>query len=131
MKCDFIRFSPFEISTINSANSQICINMPRKYSVFSLLNGFLEINFEVLHAATNNSYADNNDIRLVNLGVIGSFTNYKLTTSSGKHLEDFSHAHIVSLMNKLTTSVRDTDDLPIGFDRDRGRRQRELTKSKN
>ena len=38
--------------------------------------------------------------------------------SSGKHLEDISHAHIVSLMYKLITSAEDTDDLSIGFDRD-------------
>ena len=33
-------------------------------------------------------------------------------------------------MYKLITSVRDTDDLSIVFDRDRGRRQRELTNNK-
>ena len=46
-----------------------------------------------------------------------------LTTSSGRHLEDISNAHIVSLMYKLITSARGSDDLSIGFDRDRGRRQ--------
>ena len=50
-----------------------------------------------------------------------------MTTSSAKHLEDNSHAHIVSSMYKLITSAKDSDDLSIGFDRDRGRRQRELT----
>ena len=39
-----------------------------------------------------------NDITLVNLGAIALFSILKLTTSSGKHLEDISHAHIVSLM---------------------------------
>ena len=34
-------------------------------------------------------------------------------------------------MYKLITSSRDSDDLSIGFDRDRGRRQRELTNNKN
>ena len=33
-------------------------------------------------------------------------------------------------MYKLITRARDTDDLSIGFDRDRGRRQRELTNDK-
>ena len=33
-------------------------------------------------------------------------------------------------MYKLITSARDTDDLSIGFDQDRGRRQRELTNNK-
>ena len=34
-------------------------------------------------------------------------------------------------MYKLITSSRNSDDLYIGFDRDRGRRQRELTTNKN
>ena len=52
-----------------------------------------------------------------------------MTTSSGKHLEDNNHAHVVSLYT-LITSARGSDDLSIGFDRDRGRRQRELTNIK-
>ena len=54
-----------------------------------------------------------------------------MTTSSGKHLENIDHAHIVSLMYKLLTSSRGSDDLSIGFDRDRNRRKRELTNNKN
>ena len=71
------------------------------------------------------------DIRFVNLGPIALFSNYRLTISSGKHLKDFSHAHIVSLRYKLITSARRSDDLSIGFDRHRVRRQRELTSNKN
>ena len=130
LKCDYIRYSPSQISTINTANSQEYINIPREDSVISLLNSYLELNFDVLHAATNNRYVDGNDIRLVNLGPIGLFSNYKLTTSSGKHLENIDHAHIVSLMYKLLSSSKGSDDLSIGFDRDRGRRQRELTNNK-
>ena len=129
-KCDYIRYSPSEISTINTANSQIYINIPREDSVVSLLNSYLELNFDVLHAANNNRYLDGNDVRLVNLGPIALFSNYKLTTSSGKHLENIDHAHIVSLMYKLITSSKGSDDLSIGFDRDCGRRQRELTNNK-
>ena len=74
----------------------IYIYIPRGNSVISLLNSYLDLNFDVLQDATNNRYADGNDIRLVNFGPIGLFSKYKLTTSSGKHLEDISHAHIVS-----------------------------------
>ena len=95
-----------------------------------MLNSYLELNFDVLHAATGNRYVDNNDKRLVNLGPIALFSNYKLKTSSGKHLEDNSHAHIVSLMYKLITSRRGSDNFSIGFDRSRDRRQRELTSNK-
>ena len=51
--------------------------------------------------------------------------------SSGKHLENIDHAHIVSLMYKLLTSSKGSDDLSIGFDRDCNRRQRELTNNKS
>ena len=129
LKCDYIRYSPSEISTINTANSQVYINIPREDSVISLLNSYLELNFDVLHAGTNNRYADGNDIRLVNLGPIALFSNYKLTFS-GKHLENVDHAHIVSLMYKLLSSCKGSDDLSIGFDRDRGKRQRALTNNK-
>ena len=131
LKCDYIRYSPSEINTINTANSQVYINIPRADSVISLLNSYLELNFDVLHARTNNRFVDGNDIRLVNLGPIGLFSNYKLTTSSGKHLENIDHAHIVSLMYKLISSSRGSDDLSIGFDRERTRRRNELTNNKN
>ena len=85
----------------------------------NLLNSYLELNFDVIDAATNNRYADDNDIKLVNLGPIASFSKYKLTTNSAKYLEDINHAHIVSSMYKLLTSARGSDDLSIGFDRDR------------
>ena len=116
LKCDYIRYSPSEISTINTANSQIYINIPREDSLISLLNSYLDLNFDVVHAATNNRYPDGNDIRLFNLGPIALFSNYKLTTSSRKHLEDVSYAHIVSLMYKLTTTAKGCDDVSIGFD---------------
>ena len=131
LKCDYIRYSPAEISTINTANSQVYMNIPREDTVISLLNSYLELNFDVLHAVNNNRYVDANDIRLVNLGPIALFSNYKLSTSSGKHLEEISHAHIVSLMYKLLTSSKDSDDLSIGFDRNRDKRKRDLTNIKN
>ena len=130
LKCDCIRYSPAEISTINTANSQIYINIPREDSVISLLNSYLEVNVDVLRVGNSNRYVDANDIRLVNLGPIALFSNYKLTSSSGKHLEEISHAHIVSLLYKLLSSSKDSDDLSIGFDRNR-RRKNELTNNKN
>ena len=83
-----------------------------------------------MYAASNHRRAGDNDITIVNLGPFALFSNYNLTTSSGKHLENISHAHVVSLMYKLITSVRDTDDSSFGFDRDRDRRQPELTENK-
>ena len=130
-KCDYIRYSPSEISTINTPNSQVYINIPREDSVISFLNSYLELNFNVLHAATNNRYVGGNDIKLVILCPIALFSYYKLTTSSRKQLENIDHAHIVCSLYKLITSARGSDDLSTVFDRDRGRRQRELTNNKN
>ena len=131
LKCDYIRYSPAEISTINTANSQVYINIPREDSVISLLNSYLELNFDVLHAANNNRYVDANDIRLVNLGAIALFSIYKLTSGSSKHMEEITNAHTACLMYNVITSSKDSDDLSIGFDRNRDRRKRELTNSKN
>ena len=85
----------------------------------------------MLHATTKNRYVDGNDIRLVNLCPIALFSSYKLTTSSGKYPEDINHAHVVSLMYKLLTSSRGSNDLSIGSDRDCNRSRLELTKNKN
>ena len=79
--------------------------------------------------ADDSRYANGNDIRLVNLGPIALFSSFKLTTSS-KHLEDINHPHLVSLMYKLITSSKYSDDLSIGFDRSRNRRRDELTANK-
>ena len=88
------------------------------------------LNFDVLQAASNNRYVDTSDIRFVNLGPTPLFSNYKLATSSGKHLEEISHAHSVSLLYKLLTSNKDNNDLSIGFHRDRRRRKSELSNNK-
>ena len=115
LKCDYIRYSPAEISTINTANSQTYINIPREDSVISLLNSYLELNFDVLKAESNGRYANADDIRLTNLGAIALFSVYKLVTSSSKHLEAVTHAHFVSLIYKSVTSSKDSDDFVYRF----------------
>ena len=66
LECEYIRYSPSEISTVNTPNSQIFINFPRKDSVGCLLGSLLRLNSDVLHAATNNGYVDGNDTGLGN-----------------------------------------------------------------
>ena len=75
LKCAYIRYSPSEICTINTAGFQTFINTPREDSDISLLNSYLDLIFDVLHAATNNRYPDGNDINLVVLGPIAFFSN--------------------------------------------------------
>ena len=131
LKSDYIRYSPSEKSTKNTPNSQIYIKNPRADSLNSFSGSLIRTNFDVLHAATNNRYIDGEDTRLVNEGPIALFSNYRLQSSSGKHIEEHNHAHIASLLYKLVTSARNSDYLSIGFDRDRERRKRELTNNKN
>ena len=131
LKCDCIRYASVETSTINTPNSQIYINIPREDSVISLVNSYLDLNFGVIKKADDSRYGNGNDIKLVNLDPIALFSKTKLTTSSGKHLEDISHAHLVSLMYKLITSIKNSDDLSIGFDRSSARRRAEMTKNKS
>ena len=101
LKCDYLRYSPSEISAINTGNSQIYNDITREDSLISLLNSYLQVIFDVLNAATNNRCVVGENIKLIILGPIAFFSNYKLTTNSGKHLEKIDHAHIVSLMYKL------------------------------
>ena len=131
LKCEYNRYAPAETSTINTPNSQIYINIPREDSVLNLMNSYFDLKFEVIKKADDSRYAHCSDIKLINLGPIALFSNFKLTTSSGKHLEGISHAHIVSLMYKLITSSKGSDDLSIGFDRSSATRREEITNNKN
>ena len=56
-----------EICTINTGFSQKHDTVSED-SVISLLYNYLDINFDVVHARTNNRHADKKDIRLVILG---------------------------------------------------------------
>ena len=96
-----------------------------------MLNSYLDLFSDVLYAATNKRYVDGIDEKLVQLGPIALFSNIRLTTLSGRHLEEISHAYIASFLHKLITSAKDTNDLSTGFDRDRDKRRRELTNNKN
>ena len=95
------------------------------------MESYIDSLFEVVEKADNTRYANGNDIRSVNLGPIASFSYLKLTTGSGKHLEDISNAHIVFSLYKLLTLSRSIDVLSIGFGRYRERRQQELPNNKN
>ena len=101
LKCDYIRDSPAETSTITTPNNQIYINIPWEDSVNSLLNSYLDSNFGVIKTTDASRYANGNDIKLVNLGPFAYlgpfalFSFFNLTTSPEKYLEDISHDHIV------------------------------------
>ena len=82
LKRDYKRHSPAETSTKNTPNSQILNNIPTEGFVVSLLNSCLDLNFEVIKKADDSMYGNGDEIRLVNLGPIALFSNFKLSTSS-------------------------------------------------
>ena len=124
------RFSPADTSTINTPNSQFCMNNTAEDSVISLLNSYLDLTFEVIKKADNSRCANSFDLRLVTLRLIALFGSFNLITSSGRRLEDISHAHIVCLLYQIKASAKDSNDMSIGFDRDRNRRREKLTNRK-
>ena len=130
LKCGYIRYSPAETTTRNIPNSQICINIPREDSVFSSLNSYQVLKFETIIKADKSRCANGNDLQFINLTSIVLFSIFELTTSNGNYLEENSHAHLVSLLYKLVTSAKNTDDLSIGFDRIRDRRKQKLANIK-
>ena len=93
LKCH-IRYSSSEICTTNTTNSQKHDTISKEDSVIYFLYNYLDIDFEVVYAPTNNRHADKNSIRLVDLGSVFLFFNYKLSTSSGQPLEEISAAQI-------------------------------------
>ena len=58
VKCDFLKFSPVETSTINTPNTQVYINIPKEDSVFSFLKSYLVLNFEFIKKTDERNYAN-------------------------------------------------------------------------
>ena len=88
---------------------------------------YISVDFEVLKQ-DDTRYADGDQISLINFGPVTLFSEAKLTTSSGKHLEKVDNLHTVSLMNKLLTSGQQTSELMYGFEESKSSTRRlELT----
>ena len=129
-KIDFIKYSPSSLATINNTNSNTTISFPREDAYICLQNSFISLEFEVLKN-NNTRYADGDEIGLVNFGPISLFSEAKLTTSSGKHLEKVDNLHLISLLYKLLTSTKSTSQLLYGFEENLSVRRQELTNNKN
>ena len=127
-KIDFIKYSPSSLATINNNNSNIS-SLPREDAYICLQNSFISLEFEVLKNDDTN-YADGDQIRLVNFGPVALFSEAKLVTSSGKHLEKVDNLHPISLMYKLLTSNQQTSQLIYGFEDSENTRRLELTNHK-
>ena len=67
---------------------------------------------------------------LVNFGPVALFSEAKLVTSSGKHLEKVDNLHPISMMYKLLTSTQQTSQIMYGFEESIAMRRQELTTNK-
>ena len=128
-KIDFIKYNPSSLATINNANSNVSISLPREDAYICLQNSFISLEFEV-HENNNTRYTNGDEISLVNFEPISLFSEAKLTTSSGKHLEKVDNLHLISLMYKLLTSTSQTSQLLYGFEESTTIRRQELTNNK-
>ena len=48
-KIDFIKYSPSSLATVNNANSNISVSLPREDAYICLQNSFISLDFEVLY----------------------------------------------------------------------------------
>ena len=129
-KIDFIKYSPSSLATVNNANSNISVSLPREDAYICLQNSFISLEIEVLKN-NDSRYTNGDEISLVNFGPISLFSEAKLTTSSGKHLEKVDNLHPISLMINLLTSTSQTSQLLYGFEESGTIRRQELTNNKN
>ena len=88
-KIDFIKYSPSSLATINTANSNISVSLPREDAYICLQNSYISLEFEVLRN-DNTRYNNGDETSLVNFGPVALFSEAKLTTSSGKHLKNMT-----------------------------------------
>ena len=68
-KIDFIKYSPSSLATVNNANSNISISLPREDAYICLQNSYISLEFEVLKN-DNTRYANGDEISLVNFGPV-------------------------------------------------------------
>ena len=125
--CDYIRYTPSSLNLVKGENNQFFIDIPKENSAISLKGSHLELDFNVTHrAGAHARYVDGDHKKLVNLGPIAFFKKFRVTSSSGKEIEERDNAHVVCLKHILKPSSRDSDVLSIGFNVSNGVREREL-----
>ena len=128
-KNDFIKYSPGSLATINNNNSNISISLPKEDAYISLQNSYISLEFEV-RKNDDTRFNDGDEISLVNFGPVALFSEAKLTTSSGKHLEKVDNLHPINIMYKLLTRTQQTSQLMHGFEENTTIRRQELTNNK-
>ena len=128
-KIDFKKYSPSSLATINNNNSNMSFSSPREDAYICLQHSFISVESEVLKN-DDTRYNDGGERSLDNFGPIALFSEAKLTTSSGKHVEKVDSLHPICLMYKLLTSNQLTSQLMYGFEENTAIRRQELTNNK-
>ena len=100
--------------------------MPRGDPYICLQNSYISLDFEVVKN-DDTRYADGDKIELVNFGPVALFSEAKLTTSWGKHLEKIENLHFISIMRKFSTSQQQTSELMHAFEESVAMRRQGLT----
>ena len=103
--------------------------MPREDANIYLQNSYISLDSEVLKQ-DDTRYADGDQIKLFNFGPVALFSEAKLTTSSGKHLEKVDNLHAVSFLNRFLNSGLQTSELMYGLEEAQATRRQELTNNK-
>ena len=91
LNCDFFGFTPPSTPNVNNCQEAIPNFFSRGESVLSLKHSYLELDFEVTQSHIDGLEAGIL-IRLINFAAIALISEYELTTSSGRHLENSEHA---------------------------------------
>ena len=131
LEFDYIRYTPPSLYLVNGENIQNFNNIPREDRAISLKDNYLELDLSVTHrAGAHARFADGDHIRLVKLSPMALFNKYRLTSSSGKEMEEIDNTHVICLIYKVISSSRDSDDLSIDFQGSIEARERELTNNK-
>ena len=98
IKCDYNSDTIQALINAYRQNEPRCINIPRKSSKISLKRSCLGTDFDLENRDNDQVTADSSDKKLVNLGPIALFSEFKLSTSTGKETENIENAHIYCLM---------------------------------
>ena len=68
----------------------------REDGAISLKDRYHELDVNVTHGAAGHAqYADDDHKKLVNLGPIGPYNNYRLTSSCGKEIKEIGNAIVL------------------------------------
>ena len=122
-KNKIIKHKTNNLATMNTVNTNINIILNREENHLNLHGSYLEIEFVVSDDA-GGVFDNDANIRLINYGMITSFSSVKLETSGGRTIEYIDHFHPNLLMYKLLTST--DDEYESGFVRNIDNRNSQL-----